>query len=216
MRQSAISFPCGELTLEGVCYLPSGDGAFPALVLCHPHPLYGGSMDNNVVRTVGAALVDNSMIAFMFNFRGVGRSQGSFGRGVTEQNDVTAALTWLASQPEVDVDKLGLVGYSFGAAVALPVGCSDERVKGMALISPPIEPAQVPWLKECTKPKLIVCGSQDFVVPAKGVEQVMQGAAEPKQFELVDGADHSWWGYEPELAGKVVDFLHGSLAKVRV
>jgi alpha/beta superfamily hydrolase len=186
------------------------------VVLCHPHPLYGGSMDNNDVRALASALVDNSMIAFMFNFRGVGRSQGSFGRGVAEQNDVAAALTWLASQPEVDVDKLGLVGYSFGAAVALPVGCSDERVKAMALISPPIEPAQVPWLKECAKPKLIVCGSQDFVVPAKGVKQVVQGAAEPKQFELVDGADHSWWGYEPELVGKVVEFLHGSLAKVKV
>jgi alpha/beta superfamily hydrolase len=207
LRQSAVSFPCGELTLQGLCYLPDGDGVFPAVVLCHPHPLYGGSMDNNVILAVSSALVGKSTIAFMFNFRGVGGSQGSYGDGIAEQEDVKAAISWLVSQPMVDSNRLGLLGYSFGAAVALPVACIDARVKAVALVSLPPGPSRASQLKGCPKPKLMVCGTDDFVVPLDQAKLMNTEAAEPKQFELISGADHFWLGYEAVLAEKVANFF---------
>jgi len=168
-------------------------------------------MDNNVIVSVSSALVEKSTIAFMFNFRGVGGSQGSHGDGVAEQDDVAAAISWLVSQPVVDSNRVGLMGYSFGAAVALPVACADERVKAVTLISLPPGSSQVSQLKSCTKPKLIICGTNDFVVPLDQAKLMGREAAEPKRFELISGADHLWWGHEAELAGKVADFFGANL-----
>jgi len=207
LRQSRVSFPCGKLTLEGLCYFPDRDGVFPAVVLCHPHPLYGGSMDNNVILSVSSALAEKSIIAFMFNFRGVGGSQGSFGGGIAEQEDAAAAISWIISQPEVDSERVGLAGYSFGAAVALPVACTDERVKAVALISMPAASSQVSQLKGCAKPKLLICGTNDLVVPLEQAQLMSKEAAQPKQFELISGADHLWWGYESVLSDKVAAFF---------
>jgi len=212
-KQRDVVFSCGGIKLEGVCYFPTGDATSPAVTVCHPHPLYGGSMYNNVTMAVSSALVDRSIIALMFNFRGVGHSQGSFGKGITEQDDVKAALEWLASQPEVEADSLGLAGYSFGAAVALPVGCSNTQVKAMALISPPVEISQIAKLKDCTKSKLVVCGGQDSLISYADMETAMQEVPEPKRFELIRNADHFWLGFEKELAEKVADFFHSSLGE---
>jgi alpha/beta superfamily hydrolase len=211
LRQKRISFPCGKLNLEGLCYFPETNGIFPAVVLCHPHPLYGGSMDNNVILAVSSALVEKSIIAFMFNFRGVGSSQGRFGGGTAEREDATAAVSWIISQAEVDSGRVGLAGYSFGAAVALPVACADERVKALALISIPYERSQVSQLKNCAKPKFLICGTNDFVLPVEQARQMYKEAAEPKQFELISGADHMWWGYEEKLASKVAEFFEDKL-----
>ncbi|MCJ7791427.1 MAG: dienelactone hydrolase family protein [Dehalococcoidia bacterium] len=184
---------------------------FPAVVLCHPHPLYGGSMNNNVIMAVSSALVEKSMAAFMFNFRGVGGSQGSFGDGIAEQEDVAAAISWIISQPEVDSERVGLSGYSFGAAVALPAAGTDDRVRAVALISLPPGPLQISQLKDCAKPKFLICGTNDFVVPLDQAKLLNQEAAEPKQIELVDGADHFWLGYETVLAEKVVAFFENKI-----
>ena len=165
-------------------------------------------MDNNVILAIASTLVDKSLIAFMFNFRGVGGSEGSFGEGVAEREDVAAAICWVTSQPGVDEGNVGLLGYSFGATVALPVACDDELVKAVALISPPVEASQVSQLKDCAKPKLIVCGTDDFVVSPEIVELIGRDAAEPKHIELVPGADHFWQGYEAALAEKVAAFFH--------
>ncbi len=170
-------------------------------------------MNNNVTMAISSALVERSIIALMFNFRGAGGSQGSFGGGVAEQEDVKAALSWIAFQANVDVNKLGLAGYSFGATVALPVACSDARVSAMALISPPLEQeAQVLQLQGCAKPKLVICGSEDYLLPPMNVEPIMREAAEPKQFEVIEGADHFWWGFEKQLAEKVADFFTSSFS----
>jgi hypothetical protein len=209
-RQNEVIFPCGDLNLEGISYFPEGDGFFPAVVVCHPHPVYGGSMNNNVTMAISSALAGRSIIVLMFNFRGVGGSQGSFGGGVAEQEDVKAALSWIAFQAGVDANKMALAGYSFGAAVALPVACSDARVKAMALISPPLEQPQGLQLRDCTKPKLVICGSEDYLVLPMNVDPIMREAAEPKQFEVIDGADHFWWSFEKQMAEKVAEFFSRS------
>ena len=161
-------------------------------------------MDNNVIMAASSALVERSVIAFMFNFRGVGGSQGSYGDGIAEQDDVKAAINWLVLQPMVDSNRLG---YSFGAAVALPVACDDDRVKAVALISLPPGPSELSRLKGCTMPKLIICGSDDFVLPLDQARLMNQEAAAPKQFELISGADHFWVGYEAVLVEKVTGFF---------
>jgi len=211
MKQTQVSFFCDSLTLEGLCYLPEGDGLFPGVVLCHPHPLFGGSMDNNVVIAVASALVERSIVALMFNFRGVGDSQGNFGNGIDEQQDVAAALTWLACQPQTDKLRLGLMGYSFGAAVALPASCNDRRVKALALVSLPVDPGQMPEMGNCTVPKLLVFGGRDVFVPQEKMEEIKQAVAEPKQFHLVPGADHFWCGHEKELDETISRFFQDTL-----
>ena len=168
-------------------------------------------MDNNVILAVSSALAKKSIIAFMFNFRGVGRSQGTYGGGVSEQKDVAAALSWVVSQSESDNSRVGLFGYSFGAAVALPVACADVRVKAVALISMPAGPVPLSQLKDCAKPKLMVSGSLDTVVPAEQARLMDREAAKPKQLEIISGADHIWWGHEEILAEKVAAFFKQTL-----
>jgi hypothetical protein len=148
------------------------------------------------------------MIAFLFNFRGVGRSQGSFS-GIDEQEDVAAAINWLALQHEVDTDKIGLAGYSFGASVALPEACRDPRVRALALVSPGlIEQINIAQLREYTVPKLIISGSNDEVISNEQLKLMEQEAADPKRFEVISGADHSWFSQETIMAGKVASFFN--------
>ncbi len=212
MKQRKAQFDCGGLKLEGVLYLPDGDGRFAGVVVCHPHPLYGGSMDNNVVQAVVGALVGRRIAAFAFNFRGAGRSQGSFDNGRGEQEDVRAAIDWLRAQPEVAGERLGLAGYSFGASVALPAARGEGRVRALALVSLPLmDGVQVAQAGEAlgalTIPKLLVCGDDDFVVPLAALEEVVRRAGEPKEIRLVPGADHFWWGNEVTVAETVADFF---------
>jgi len=111
----------------------------------------------------------------------------------------------------LDSSRLGLAGYSFGAGVAFPVGCSDERVKAMALVSPYFESTPLSLLKECRKPKLILSGSRDNAVSALDVEAYGLEAAEPKQVEIIKGPDHFWGGYERPMAEKVAGFFKDNL-----
>lgn len=164
-------------------------------------------MDVNVIRILAQALVSRSIIAFRFNFRGVGRSEGRFGDGIEEQTDVTAALDWLSSQSKVNTTKIGVSGYSFGAAVVLPVTVSDERVKAMAFISLPLADSEFSQLKGCTKPKFLIWGDSDFIASPQQIELFYRELAEPKELELISGADHFWWGFESALAEKVCAFF---------
>lgn len=211
MNESHTMFPCGDLMLEGAWHLPAGEGPFPAVVVCHPHPLYGGSMSNNVVLGVCQALVKKETIAFRFNFRGTGRSQGSFGGGIEEQQDVMAALDFVSSQPKVEKGKIGIAAYSFGSVAASPVAPRDKRVRALALISPPLPDATWQELASYPQPKLVLSGSQDMFVSPAGLEQLVSGLSEPKQLEIISGADHFWWGYEEELGAKVATFFHSYL-----
>ncbi len=118
-----------------------GRRPFPAVVVCHPHPLYGGDMYNNVVSVICQALAQESIATLRFNFRGVGRSEGNHEEGVGEQDDVVAALDFLQSSDGVDKGRLGLAGYSFGTRVVMPVALRDSRVRAVALVSPFLDDA---------------------------------------------------------------------------
>ena len=207
MKKARENFPSGGLLLEGILTIPGATERLPAVIVCHPHPLYGGSMDNNVVSGICEALTQAELISFTFNFRGVGGSQGEFGQGIGEQGDVEAAISFISTVKKVDSDRIGLAGYSAGAGFALPVGYKDVRIKALAAISPPLSMFDFDLLKGCPKPKLLISGSKDDLIPIENLLQFCNGLPEPKQCESIEGADHFWWGYESHLAAKVTSFF---------
>ena len=194
------TFPSGGLSLEGMLHLPPSTPA-PGVVVCHPHPLYGGDMENNVVLTACQALAGRGFAALRFNFRGVGRSEGAFDRGIGEREDARAALAHLTALPEVDPKRVGLVGYSFGAMVAAEVASGDLRA--LALISPPVAFSDLRVAWGC--PALVLGGELDPVAPADRLR--ILGEAPGVEVRTVSGADHSWWGFEEELGETLADFL---------
>lgn len=118
-----VSFPSGDITLEGQLHLPD---TIPAsgIVVCHPHPQYGGDMQNNVVEALCETAAANGVGALRFNFRGTGRSEGRYDNGIGEQEDVRAALAYLRDVPEVDAARVALAGYSTAPAwrfASLPI-----------------------------------------------------------------------------------------------
>jgi len=207
MKQARVSFPSGELFLEGILAIPEGAGPFPAVIVCHPHPLYGGSMDNNVVYSLFEALTQASLASLKFNFRGVGGSQGEFGQGIGEQEDVEAAISFISTVKGANSKRIGLAGYSAGAGFALPVGLNDVRIKAMAAVSPPLSMFDFDFLKVCPKPKLLISGGRDNFTSADQFLEFCQNLPEPKEYESIEGADHFWWGYESRLATKVTAFF---------
>lgn len=206
LKSERISIPCGEISLEGVLHLPDSESPYPAVVVCHPHPLYGGDMDNNVVVMICQALVTQSIVALRFNFRGAGGSGGNFGGGVKEREDVEAALDYLSKRREIDTGKLGLVGYSFGGAVAFPVAQEDMRVKRLALVSPAMNENGWEELRSYSRPKLVLLGDADTVVSYARMKKYFTA---DKQFQVIAGADHFWWGFEEEMRKRVAKFLTG-------
>lgn len=207
MKETRISFPSGKLSLEGVLSVPDGSEPFRTVIVCHPHPLYGGSMDNNVVSSLCDALAQEGFISLKFNFRGVGGSEGYSTAGSEESEDVRAAVSYIVTVKGVDPAGIGLAGYSAGIAFALPVAVKDERVKALAAISPPLAMFDFGVLKGCRKPKLLISGSRDSFIPSRQFLEFCQGLPEPGECETVSGADHFWWGYEPLLSAKVASFF---------
>jgi alpha/beta superfamily hydrolase len=207
MKKRRVSFSSGGLSLEGILATPEGGGPFPAVIVCHPHPLYGGSMDNNVVYSLCETLTQASFASFKFNFHGVGGSQGEFGQGIGEREDVEAVISFISTVKEVDSKRMGLAGYSAGAGFALPVGFNDDRIRALAAVSPPLPMFDFDFLKSCPKPKLLISGSRDDLIPIDQFLEFCQNLPEPKECESIEGADHFWWGYESHLAAKVAAFF---------
>ena len=195
-----LTIPSGGLSLEGVLHVPSMTPA-PGVVVCHPHPQYGGDMHNNVVVAACEALAAGGITALRFNFRGVGASDGTFDRGVGERDDVRAALAQLAGLPEVDAKRIGLIGYSFGAVVAAEV--ASGALRALALVSPPLEFADLKIAWGC--PALVMGGDMDLLAPVNRLEIVAQSPG--VELFVVEGADHSWWGCEDELGEVLGEFF---------
>jgi alpha/beta superfamily hydrolase len=212
LKRLHISFPSGELSLEGVWHLPDSNGPLPAVIVCHPHSLYGGNMSANVVFYTCQALAGAGIAALRFNFRGVGKSEGHFGGGIGEQEDVRAALEFALATDNIDKDRIGLAGYSFGGGVAAAVAVGEERIKMLALVSPALEfGAGGEKLKDYPKPKFIIIGENDDVIPQGELRELFEAMPEPKRYEAIPGADHFWEGFVDEVADKVTGFFKEGL-----
>lgn len=207
MSDERIAIPVDGLTLEGVLQLPDAPAApLAGVVVCHPHPLYGGDMWNDVVEQVCRELLARGIAALRFNFRGTGGSEGEHGGGVGERDDVWAALDLLRSRPEIDRGRLGLAGYSFGAGVALNAGPA-AGVRALAAISAPPRMVDFTAMQGFAIPLLLIAGDRDEFAPADQVRQLAIALGPQTQTTIVAGADHFWWGHSAELRQSVGDFV---------
>jgi len=201
-----VVFKSESLTIEGLLHLPANVHEAPGVVICHPHPLYGGSMYNVVVELLCRSLEASGFVALRFNFRGVGMSEGSYGHGVGEVKDARAALGFLKSISSPKVTKLGIAGYSFGAYVAARAATEGPDVNGLALISPPFALYDFGFLRTVRGPKLIVMGDRDEFAGTltEGLVRTIAGEA---KISLIEGADHFWLGHEEEVCDEVTKFF---------
>jgi alpha/beta superfamily hydrolase len=183
-----------------------GDNATHAAVVCHPHPLFGGTLHNKVVFHTMKALNSFGFPVLRFNFRGTGLSHGEHDNGNGEVEDVRTALGWLDAEFHLP---LIFAGFSFGAAVGLKAASSDARVKALIAVGTPVVPvaaeAEAPrvytfdFLRDCVKPKLFVSGARDQFGPRAKLEALVASVAEPKKLVVIEGADHFFEGRLREL-----------------
>ncbi len=206
--KSEIIIPCGQIRLEGILEFPKAfQGRAPAAVICHPHPLYGGTMHNNVTSALSKAFLERGVAALRFNFRGVGRSEGTHGSGIDEMKDVKAALDYLEAAPMVDPQKLVLAGYSFGCWVGLRAAHDDRRPVRLVGVSPPLDMYDFSFLKQETRPKLLLVGDKDFVCSVSSFRKFVEELNPPKMASILTGVDHFHAHSEYEIVSRVHVFL---------
>lgn len=181
--------PAGRL--EALLWTVSSDPTEVALV-CHPHPLFGGTLHNKIVYHAAKVLHEAGMPVLRFNFRGAGLSEGQHDKGRREKEDVRAALDYLAENFPGKPILLG--GFSFGSWVGLNVGCEDCRVARLIGLGLPVNQSDVSYLDKCCKPKLFVQGSQDQFGSLQKLQELFKKWPEPKKLVIVEGADHFFAG----------------------
>jgi alpha/beta superfamily hydrolase len=203
IRSLFLDGPAGRLE----ALLNAGtENATHAALVCHPHPLFGGTLHNKVVFHTMKALNNFGFPVLRFNFRGAGLSQGVHDNGDGEVDDVRTALDWLDSEYHLP---LLFAGFSFGAAVGLRAACADTRVQALIGVGTPVGPvvaeSEVPraytfeFLQQCTKPKLFISGARDQFGPRDKLEALIASAPEPKKLVMIEGADHFFAGRLHEL-----------------
>lgn len=207
MREERISIPCGDIQLEGLISVPEALSIRGGVILCHPHPLYGGDMNNPVVAAGIEAASQEGFSTLRFNFRGVGESGGSYGEGIGEREDVKAVIDHFAGRLEDSSGSIILLGYSFGAMAGMPVAVEDPRITGMVVISPPLELYDFGFLKGSKKKKFLVAGSQDDYCPASQLKQFYQLLDEPKSLAIIQGADHFYSFHHSALTQPLREFF---------
>lgn len=199
-RSIFLKGPAGRL--EATLWTASAAEPDFVAVVCHPHPLYGGTLHNKVVYQTAKALHQRGASVLRFNFRGAGQSEGVHDRGIGEQADVRAALDYLSA--EFPGRAIVLAGFSFGSWVGLRVGCEDPRVINLIGLGLPVDNVDVSYLRACVKPKLIIQGGQDQFGSRANIEALFATIPEPKRLVIVEGADHFFTGHLDAL-GTAVD-----------
>ncbi len=209
VRSFFIHGPAGRL--EALLNAGAPDATYAGLV-CHPHPLGGGTMHNKVVFHAMKALNSFGFPVLRFNFRGTGLSAGQHDEGRGEIADVQAALAWLKREFPLPII---FAGFSFGSATGLRAACPDPDVKALISIGTPVEAEgrlySFSFLRECRKPKLFVSGDRDQYGPHDALEEVVAQAAEPKELVFVPG-DHFFAGHLTEMRMTVESWVEELLA----
>jgi alpha/beta superfamily hydrolase len=198
LRSFFLLGPAGPL--ETLLNAGAPDATHAALV-CHPHPLYGGTLHNKVVFHAMKALNALGLPVLRFNFRGAGLSHGEHDHGAGELDDVRTALDFLDHEFQLP---LIFAGLSFGAAVGLRAACPDPRVQVLIALGTPITPIDdrtydYDFLRTCTKPKLFVSGARDQFASKEKLEALVAPLPEPKKLVIIEAADHFFEGRLREM-----------------
>jgi uncharacterized protein len=201
VNERAIRFGSADVGLDGRIAVP--DGARRGAVVCHPHPQYGGDMDNSVVCAVSEALQRRGVATLRFNFRGVGDSEGSYGGGVGEIEDARAAVDALREH----VPTIALAGYSFGAMVALLAGHGDPKLERLVAIALPATMFDLEPIVHSAKPKLFLIGDRDQYCRYSALEALVGRLAGENSLVRLEGADHFLFGFEERVGAEVARFV---------
>ena len=214
-RSLFIPGPAGRL--EAILWTAAPEAPKPqfAAVVCHPHPLYSGTMHNKVVYHVNKTLDRLGLAVLRFNFRGVGRSEGAHDEGRGERDDVHAALDFLAAGfPGVP---LLVAGFSFGCWVGLRAGCEDARVAELISLGAPVDGSDFSYLRQCAKPKLFLQGDRDQFGARANLETLVRSLPGTNELVFIADADHFFTGKLERLDAALTASLtsrHPSLAPI--
>jgi hypothetical protein len=213
-RNFFLEGPAGRL--EAILWTPSAPARHRpplAAVVCHPHPLFGGTMHNKVIYQAAKSLDAPGLPVLRFNFRGAGLSAGEHDRGNGEQDDVRSALDFLRQKfPGVPVL---LAGFSFGAWVGLQVGCADERVSHLIGLGLPVNNTDFSFLRQCGKPKLFVHGSNDEHGAIAKVKTLVASLPGENHLVAVEGVDHFFAGKLDQLSAAITNWLTDNVFRLR-
>jgi alpha/beta superfamily hydrolase len=199
--------------LEAVLWSPNAAAPALAALVCHPHPLFGGTMHNKVVFQTAKALDALGVAVLRFNFRGAGLSEGVHDRGQGELDDVRTALDFLAK--EFPGTPLLLAGFSFGCWVGLRVGCEDPRVQKLIGIGAPVNSSDFSYLQACSKAKLFVHGANDEHGDMSKLRQMVAGLPGENELVIVEQVDHFFTGSIEELGKAIKEWLQSALPHAR-
>jgi len=192
--------------LEAILWSPSAGSPPIAAVVCHPHPLFGGTMHNKVVYQAAKSLDALGLPVLRFNFRGTGMSEGKHDRGEGERGDVRVALDFLASEfPNIP---LLVAGFSFGCWVGLRVGCEDERVTSLIGLGAPVNNADFSYLARCGKPKLFVHGSNDIYGDPVKLNNLVASLPGENKIVVVEDADHFFVGKLDQVDAAIANWMN--------
>lgn len=188
----------------------------PIALLLHPHPQHGGTMNNRIVYTMFHAFTKRGFSALRFNFRGVGRSQGSYDRGEGELSDAASALDWLQSyNPNASACWIG--GFSFGAWIGMQLLMRRPELDGFLSVAPPANTFDFSFLAPCPASGLIVHGDRDELVPEASVTRLVNKLSSQKDIKIdyrrVEGANHFFNEKSEDLGRIVDDYLDGALSR---
>jgi uncharacterized protein len=202
-EEEVVTFCSGKLRLEG--RIAAAEESRFGAAICHPHPQYGGDMENSVVATCASALRAEGVATLRFNFRGVGASEGSYGGGSAEIEDALAAVSLLRERaPRAE---LSLGGYSFGAMVALLAGHGHPDVDRLFAIALPATMFDAEPILASGKPKLFLLGDRDSFCPFARLEQLVGRLAGPCSLVRLEDADHFLFGFEERVGAEVARFV---------
>ncbi|MBO6541946.1 MAG: alpha/beta hydrolase [Alphaproteobacteria bacterium] len=214
MPEVIFNGPAGRL--EGRYHISQKKNAPLALVL-HPHPQFGGTMNNPVAFSLYQLFVDRGFSVLRFNFRGVGRSQGAFDGGIGELSDAATALDWLQSQ-HVEAPQCWIAGFSFGAWIGMQVLMRRPEIDGFISVAPPANMYDFSFLAPCPSSGLIVSGSVDQVAPEGDVLRLVERLKTQKgiviEHQSVAGANHFYDDRLEDLSGTVGTYLDKRMAAV--
>lgn len=198
-----VTIPGPSGALEGIVDCAAGSPLGGA-VICHPHPLYGGTMQNKVVHILAKSLTASNRTVVRFNFRGVGVSMGEYDEGAGETDDALAVLDWLASN-QTGLPMI-LAGFSFGSYVALQAAAQVEPA-ALITVAPPVRMFNFENLPSIACPWLLIQGDEDEVVGATSVINWVRTIENPPQLEIIRDASHFFHGKLLDLRSICDDFL---------
>ena len=196
--------------LQGYLLLPDRDGTLPGVVVCHPHPLMGGDLHNNVVVGICHQLAHLGIASLSFNFRGVGRSQGTYDNGIGELTDAAAALDWLQAENPT-ARTTWIAGFSFGAWLALQLLMRRPEISGFVAISPPASLYDFSFLAPCPSNGLIIQGTEDKIVEEECVTELVEKLNKQKNLKIeyrkIPGADHFFAKSLDDIQNKIEKYI---------